>query len=127
MLVLDVELERVEAHRLHCEVLVELAGDAGERHRDVDASHLGGQGPRLQDLGLRDLILARCRAHRLVSAHLEGKYGSDDSGCNECQQHEDGDQPLLVPSLSRLGTPQLVTRIRIDRLEDVPRGQGVEN
>ena len=93
----------------------------------MDSSHLGGQRPRLQDLGRRDLILARRRAHRLVPAHLEGEHGSDDAGRNECKQREDGDQPLLVPSLSRLGTPQLVTRIRIDRLEDVPRGQGVEN
>jgi hypothetical protein len=32
-----------------------------------------------------------------------------------------------VPSLARLGTPKLGARVRIDRLEDVPRRQGVEN
>jgi hypothetical protein len=54
-------------------------------------------------------------------------HASDDSRRDQCEQHAGGDQPLLVPSLPRLGTPQLVTGIRIDRLEDVPRRQGVEN
>jgi hypothetical protein len=51
----------------------------------------------------------------------------DHSCCDECEQHARGDQTLLVSSLSRLGTPELVAGIRIDRLENVPRGQGVEN
>jgi hypothetical protein len=68
----------------------------------------------------------RC-AHRLVSAYLDRQYGSDDSCCDEPEQHERRDQSLLVSSPSRLGAPQLGTGVRIDRLEDVPRGQGVEN
>jgi hypothetical protein len=53
VLVLDVELDRVEPRRFHRYVLVDLAGEPGEGHRHVDAAHLLRQRSRLEHLRLR--------------------------------------------------------------------------
>jgi hypothetical protein len=127
VLVLDVELDRIEARGLHRDVLVELPGQTCERHRHVDAAYFGGQRPRLQTLRLRGRLRPRCCAHRLVPAHMGGNHASDHPGRDQCEQRARGDEPLLVASFARLGPPELVASIRIDRLEDVPRRQGVEN
>ena len=52
VLVLDVELDRVQSVLLERDVLVELPGEAGERHRHVHATHLVRKRPRLQALRL---------------------------------------------------------------------------
>ena len=105
VLVLDVELDRVEACCLHRDVLLELSGYAGERHRHVDAANLDGQRPRLQDLRPGGLLLVDCCAHGLVSTDMRGDHPSDDSCRDQCEQDACRDQALLVPTLARLGTP----------------------
>jgi hypothetical protein len=93
----------------------------------VDAAYLSGQRSRLEHPRLRDLCLPRCCAHGLVTAHVGCEQCADDSGRNQREQHARCNQSLLVPSLPRLRTPKLVAGIRVDRLEDVPGRQGVEN
>jgi hypothetical protein len=71
----------------------------------VDASDFYGQGPRLQDLRLRKLILPRCCAHGLVSAYVDREHASDDSRRDECEQQSRCDQPLLVSAPPRFSAP----------------------
>jgi hypothetical protein len=54
-------------------------------------------------------------------------HGPDDAGRDQCQQRADRDQPPPVAPLLRFGPPKLAACIRIDRLEDIPGWQGVEN
>ena len=93
----------------------------------MEAAHLVGQRPRLQDLRRWGLRCSGCGAHRLVSAHVGRDHASGDAGRDQREQRGGSDEPLLVASLARLGPPYLGAGIRIDRLEDVPRRQGVEN
>jgi hypothetical protein len=68
-----------------------------------------------------------CGADRLVSTHVGRDHTAGDTGRDECEQCAGSDEPLLVAPLARLGPPYLGAGIRIDRLEDIPRRQGVEN
>jgi hypothetical protein len=54
-------------------------------------------------------------------------HRADDAGRDQRQQCADCDQPPPVASLLRFGPPNLAACIWIDRLEDIPGRQGVEN
>jgi hypothetical protein len=56
-----------------------------------------------------------------------GDHGADDAGRDQRQQRADCDQPPPVASPLRFHPPKLAACIRIDRLEDIPGRQGVEN
>jgi hypothetical protein len=55
------------------------------------------------------------------------QHAADNTGRDQCQQRGGSDKALLVASLARRGPPCLGAVVRIDRLEDIPRRQGVEN
>jgi hypothetical protein len=62
-----------------------------------------------------------------MPAKVRRDHGAHDAGRDQRQQRTGRDQPLPVAPLLRFGAPELTARIRIDRLEDIPGGQGVEN
>jgi len=62
-----------------------------------------------------------------VTADVGRDHTADDSRCDQREQRAGRDEPMLVPPLTCLCASQLVARVGIDRLKDVPRGQGVEN
>src|SRR5262249_33723007 len=138
VLVLDVELDRVQAAVLHRDVLLELARDAGERHRHVYAANLLRKRPRLQaarPLWLRDR--ARRGPDGIVPGDVGRDHAADHAGRDEGEQRAGEAEAAFVSTLPRLGAPHLVTRVRVDRLEDAGRGprrpgwpglrQGVKN
>jgi hypothetical protein len=59
--------------------------------------------------------------------HVRRDHGADDSCRDQREQRTDRDQPLPVAALLRFCAPKLAASIRVDRLEDIPGGQGVEN
>jgi hypothetical protein len=79
----------------------------------------------LQDLRCRHSSLVDSGSNRLVAANVHPDHGADDSGRDQGEQRRRHDQSALLPLPARLCTPQLRASVGIDRLEDVPRGQGV--
>src|SRR5439155_21233876 len=81
VLVLEVELDGVQPG--DGEVLVELPGERGEPHRDVDTSDLG-RGARLRGLparalGLRRRVLAATASHRSRAERDPGREREQDA------------------------------------------------
>src|SRR5205085_8895654 len=101
-------------------------------YRHVDAAQLFRQRPWLQPLRLRLRWLARRGAHGLVPADVRRNDAADDAGADERERRTGRAEPPLVAALPRRDPAQLVARVRIDRLEDVPgcprrsRGPGLQ-
>ena len=97
VLVLDVELDRVQPRQR--EVLVELAGDRGERHRDVHAANRLRRRQRLDDLRRSlgdDLLDALRRLRRLGAAVASDLRGVGDPAGHQ-DEHADRSHPARAP------------------------------
>ncbi len=96
VLVLDVELERVQALLAQLEVLLELPGHRGERGGDVDAAGLlrslerrrrsnlclglrlrGGAGLAAAGVAAREELRVQCERHDRADEHGENREGAD--------------------------------------------------
>jgi hypothetical protein len=53
--------------------------------------------------------------------------GAENASDDQQQEHARRDEPALAPSFPCIEPPALRRGIRIDRLEHIPRRQGVEN
>jgi hypothetical protein len=120
VLVLDVELYGVQAVTCETEVLVDLAIERGQRHRYVDAAHLGRKSPGLRlRLGLR----LRCRRGALRrSSSLRVPHGEKASAECEyrCGQRDDREEADTAhrPAPPGLSTPRSESFVGVDRLEE---------
>ena len=62
-----------------------------------------------------------------MSADVRRNDTADDSCRDQREQRARRNEPVFVASLTCLRAAQLVAGVGIDRLKDVPRGQGGEN
>jgi hypothetical protein len=94
----------------------------------VSASDLVRERAGLQHLRLLWRPLDDRRgAHRVVPVEVDCDDGAEDAPDDQQQKHARRDQPAVAPSLPCVEPPAPGRGIRIDRLEHVPRRQGVEN
>ena len=127
VLVLDVELDRVEPADFIAMYSSSLPGSPARAIVTWTPRTSSRQRSRLEHLRLRCLRRSRGGAHRLVPVDVRRDHAADDAGRDQREQRAGGDQPPLVASLLRFGPPHLGAGVRIDRLEDIPGRQGVEN
>jgi hypothetical protein len=122
VLVLDVDLERVQSVRLQRGVLVDLPFEPGERRADMDASDLARIGPRHRRLVDADGRLRRLlRRGRALAADL--RRAEPDPRAEREQDDRRGEPP--APALDkRLAAPIPELLVRVQAWMDVPTGHG---
>jgi hypothetical protein len=122
VLVLDVELDRVQAFARQVQVLREPAVERGEGHRHVHAADLDGQRTELRDRRLRlDRGLRRRPDDGLIARdHLRARRHAEKPG-EEDPDRDQAPAPLPPPCGCPPGTKALV---RFQRLEEHRHGRG---